>query len=82
MSCYNMPFMATSTTEVRYVACWTEDDGIYSCGHDHETIPGAMECMVPGRTFIRARENSGLRSLSEGEMAVFIIELAEKRPKR
>jgi hypothetical protein len=61
------------STKLHYVACWTEADGIYSCGHTHFTIAEALECLVPdGRSFIRARDHGMLRSLNEREMALFL----------
>jgi len=63
---------------VRYLACWTEDDGIYSCGHDHESVADAMRCRLPdGRSFIRARDSGVLRSLSETEFSVFLAALSQ-----
>ncbi len=71
---------ATGTNQRFYLACWTEDDGIYSCGHSHETVADAMRCLVPdGRSFIRACESggAGTRSLNEGEFAAFLAALSE-----
>ncbi len=69
-------FMSTNVT-VRYVACWTEDDGIYCCGHQHETIAGAMECLVPdGGNFIRAYEAGVSRSLDDEEFLEFLRALS------
>ena len=76
---------------ITYVACFTEDDGVYSCGHEHESVADAMNCLVPdGRTFIRAREAGVFRSLHQGEFIDFLEALkkmpsswqnkAEKRP--
>ncbi|MBZ5508240.1 MAG: hypothetical protein LAO78_22500 [Acidobacteriia bacterium] len=59
-----------------YLTCWTEDDGIYSCGHEHLTIREALECLVPdGKSFIRARDNGRLRSLNDAEFGVFLVEV-------
>ncbi len=67
-----------NTPSVRYLACWTEDDGIYSCGHEHESIADAMKCLVPdGRSFIRARESGVFRSLNEREFVTFLAALSE-----
>lgn len=70
-----------SSPEVRYVACWTEDDGVHSCGCHHPSIADAMRCLTPdGRTFIRAldkakdKDNGVLRSLSDDELGTFIRE--------
>jgi len=61
-----------------YLTCWTEDDGIYSCGHEHLTIGEALECLVPdGKSFIRARDNGRLRSLNEAEFGVFLLEVGK-----
>src|SRR5579864_1562849 len=32
--------------DVNYVACWTEDDGVYCCGHSHLVVREAMNCLV------------------------------------
>jgi hypothetical protein len=64
--------MSTNAT-VRYVACWTEDDGIYYCGHEHESIVEAMTCLVPGGgNFIRAYEAGVSRSLDDREFLEFL----------
>ena len=61
------------TNMPRYVACWTEDDGIYFCGHQHETVTDALKCLVPdGGSFIRALENGESRSLNESEYQEFV----------
>jgi len=68
-----------SSPEVRYVACWTEDDGVHSCGCQHQTIAAAMACLIPdGRTFIRAWDNGVFRSLNDEELDVFLSELVGK----
>jgi hypothetical protein len=55
-----------------YVVCWTETEGIYSCGHDHLTIPEALGCLVPdGGMFIRVRDQGVLRSLNDLETELF-----------
>ncbi len=70
--------MATNIPDVRYLACWTEDDGIYSCGHEHESVAEAMKCLVPdGRSFIRACESGRFRSLNDGEFVAFLAALSE-----
>jgi hypothetical protein len=64
--------------QLYYLACWTEDDGIYSCGHEHGSVADAMRCLVPdGRSFIRACESGAFRSLDEGEFATFLAALTE-----
>jgi len=56
-----------------FVACWTEDDGIYSCGHEHPSVRDAMHCLVPdGAGFIRAHEAGRCRSLNEAEFIDFM----------
>src|SRR5579864_1240197 len=50
--------------DVHYVACWTENDGVYCCGHTHPGVREAMNCLVPdGRSFIRAYDAGVYRSL-------------------
>jgi hypothetical protein len=57
---------------LHYVACWTETDGIHSCGHEHLNMEDAMGYLVPdGRTFIRARDYGELRSLNDREAELF-----------
>lgn len=71
-------FMAPNIPEVRYEACWTEIDGLYSCGCAHATIAEAMRCMVPdGRSFVRAVEDGLTRSLDDVEMKEFMAELGK-----
>ena len=63
-----------------YVTCWTETEGIYSCGHEHLTIGEALGCLVPdGRSFIRACDHGVVRSLNDLEMGIFLLELANRR---
>lgn len=59
---------------LHYVACWTEKDGLHSCGCRHETIASAMGCVIPdGRTFIRAVQEGGLtRSLDDRELTEYM----------
>ena len=60
-------------TNVHYVACWTEDDGIHSCEHEHSSVRDAMDCLVPdGAGFIRAHEAGRCRSLTEAEFIAFL----------
>jgi len=69
-------------TDLHYVVCWTEDDGIYACDHQHLTIAEALgcECLIPdGRTFIRARDRNHLRSLDEAETELFYQEVKRLR---
>ena len=61
-----------------YVACWTEDDGVYSCGHSHLVVRDAMNCLVPdGGSFIRAHDEGFLRSLNNREFIDFLESLKE-----
>jgi hypothetical protein len=61
-----------------YEACWTESDGLYSCGCRHLSIADAMRCMVPdGRSFVRAVEDGITRSLSDEELREFLMELGK-----
>ena len=49
---------------LHYVVCWTENDGIYACDHQHMTIAEALQCeclIADGRTFIR--DNAGKEGL-------------------
>ena len=70
--------ISKKTLGIRYLACWTEDDGIYSCGHEHESVADAMRCLIPdGRSFIRACESGVSRSLNEVETACFLVALAD-----
>jgi hypothetical protein len=72
--------MASNIPEIRYVACFTEDDGVYSCGHFHPSIREAMNCLVPdGGSFIRAHDAGTFRSLTNREFIDF-LESLEKMP--
>jgi len=63
-----------------YVACWTEDGGIASCGHEHETIADALQCLVlDGSGFIRACESGRQRPLTEPEVIDFLRALSDRR---
>jgi hypothetical protein len=65
---------------IRYVACFTRDDGVYACDHKHENIADAMKCLVPdGAGFIRACEAGVFRSLHQGEFVDF-LEALKKMP--
>jgi hypothetical protein len=60
-----------------YMVCWTEVEGIYSCGHEHLSLADALECLVPdGKSFIRASDDGRLRSLNDAEFSVFLAEIA------
>jgi hypothetical protein len=70
--------MTANIPEIHYVACFTEDDGVYSCGHEHLSIAEAMNCLVPdGGSFIRACEGGTFRSLNDEEFFQFEIWLRE-----
>ena len=70
--------MAANTQEIRYAACFTEDDGVYSCGHLHPSIREAMNCLVPdGGSFIRAHDAGTYRSLSNREFIDFLESLEQ-----
>ena len=72
--------MPAKTTEIRYVACFTQTDGVYSCGHFHPSIREAMNCLVPdGGSFIRAHEAGTYRSLSNPEFIDY-LETLEQMP--
>jgi hypothetical protein len=64
--------------DLHYVACWTEDDGIFSCGHSHLDVRDAMNCLVPdGGSFIRAYDAGAFRSLTNREFIDFLEALQE-----
>jgi len=70
--------MATNTPDISYVACFTEDDGVYSCGHLHPTVREAMNCLVPnGGSFIRAHDAGTFRSLSNREFIDYLESLEQ-----
>ena len=63
-----------------YVACFIRDDGVYSCGHQHQSVADAMNCLVPdGGSFIRACEAGVFRSLHQREFIDF-LEALKKMP--
>ena len=71
-------FVHTTIPDMHYVACWTENDGIYSCGHAHATVRDAMLCLVPdGGSFIRAHDTAGFRSLRDDEYIRFLEALRD-----
>ena len=70
--------MVANTQEIRYAACFTEDDGVYSCGHLHPSVREAMNCLVPdGGSFIRAYDAGIFRSLSNREFIDFLESLEQ-----
>jgi hypothetical protein len=65
---------------MHYVVCFTEDDGVYFCGHEHRNVAEAMKCLVPdGGSFIRAYDDGVFRSLYQGEFIDF-LEALRKMP--
>ena len=72
--------MPANTREISYVACFTQPDGVYSCGHLHPSVREAMNCLVPdGGSFIRAHEAGTFRSLSNPEFIDY-LESLEQQP--
>jgi hypothetical protein len=72
--------MPANTREISYVACFTQPDGVYSCGHSHPTVREAMNCLVPdGGSFIRAHDGGVFRSLSNLEFIDY-LESLEQQP--
>ena len=70
--------MASNIPETGYVACFTEDDGVYFCGHLHPSVREAMNCLVPdGGSFIRAYDAGAFRSLTNREFIDFLESLEE-----
>ena len=73
-----LEFMGANISERVYVTCFTADDGVYSCGHNHKTVREAMDCMVPdGSSFVRAIDGGVSRSLNEREFVDFLEALPE-----
>jgi len=64
---------------VYYVACWIGYGTICRCGHEHETIPSAMACLIFEDSFLRAVANGMERSLHDGEMQRFREELCRRK---
>jgi hypothetical protein len=70
--------MPANAREISYVACFTQDDGVYSCGHLHPSVREAMNCLVPnGGSFIRAHEAGTFRSLSNREFIDYLESLEQ-----
>jgi hypothetical protein len=70
--------MAPNISERWYVACFTEDDGVYSCGHKHASVREALDCLVPdGGSFIRACDAGSYRSLNDEEFVQFELALRD-----
>ena len=74
--------VGTTIADLYYFACFTEDDGLYSCGHQHVTVREAMDCLVPdGGSFIRACDRGLPRSLNDREF-IDVMEALENMPWR
>jgi len=70
--------MGANISERVYVACFTADDGVYSCGHNHKTVREAMDCLVAnGGSFVRAIYAGVSRSLNDREFIDFLEALQE-----
>ena len=70
--------MPANKPEISYVACFTQADGVYSCGHLHPSVREAMNCLVPdGGSFIRAHEAGIFRSLSNREFIDYLESLEQ-----
>ena len=70
---YNASNVAPTISKTWYVACFTQQDGVYSCGHNHRSVRDAMNCLVPdGRSFIRAYDSGAYRSLHQREFIDFL----------
>lgn len=59
-----------------YLVCWTQDDGVYACDHQHLTIGTALNCphFIPdGGHFLRAQDHGSRmpRSLTDAERDIF-----------
>ena len=68
--------MAQNISDIWYAACFTEDDGIYSCVHEHPSVRDAMNCLVPdGGCFLRACDRGVWRSLNDAEFGEFLVAL-------
>lgn len=67
-----------ANTQISYVACFTQADGVYACEHLHPSIREAMNCLVPdGGSFIRAHEAGVFRSLSNREFIDYLESLEQ-----
>jgi hypothetical protein len=70
--------MKANIPERRYVACFTADDGVYACAHNHKSVRDAMNCLVPnGGSFVRAMDAGVSRSLNDKEFIDFLEALQE-----
>ena len=49
-----------SISELRYVTCWTEDDGLYYCGCDHKTNRGSGSMHDARRAHLHPQEGGWL----------------------
>lgn len=65
--------MAPTISKIWYVSCFTQQDGVYYCGHSHPSVRDAMNCLVPdGGSFIRAFDSGVYRSLHQREFIDFL----------
>jgi len=65
--------VAPTIAKIWYVACFTQQDGIYFCGHSHPSVRDAMNCLVPdGGSFIWAFDSGAYRSLQQTEFIDFL----------
>jgi hypothetical protein len=65
--------VAPTISKIWYVACFIQQDGIYSCEHFHPSVRDAMNCLVPdGTSFIWAFESGAYRSLRQREFIDFL----------
>ncbi len=70
--------MAPNIPDVRYLVCWVGEDGIYSCGCEHESVAHALKCLsLHDGSFIRACESGVIRSLNNDEFIDFLVALRE-----
>ena len=71
--------MDGNISEISYEACWTENDGMWSCGCGHKTIREAVGCMTrDGRSFVRAIQNGVTRFLNDDEFPDFLQALGSR----
>ena len=65
--------MAPNIADVCYLVCRVEDDGVYSCGHEHQSVADTMKCLDPqDGSFIRACEAGIFRPLNLKEYGYFL----------
>jgi hypothetical protein len=65
--------MPPNIADVCYLVCRVEDDGVYSCGHEHQSVAEAMKCLDPHNgSFIRACEAGIFRPLNNKEYVYYL----------